>query len=380
MCVVFANVEQLVSAHVRAMQPYTPIVPLDVLSHRLGITPDAIVKLDANENPYGPSPRALEALAHAQDLNLYPDPDQTRLRQAIGARLGVDPAHILCGAGSDEVIAVVAHTFVQPGDAILDLPPTFGMYRWQADALNARYVPVPRRADFSVDVDAVRQAVAQTPSPKLLFIADPNNPDGSATSDEVIRALLELPLVVVLDEAYIEFSGRRSRAPWVLDYPNLVVLRTFSKLAGMAGLRVGYGVFPSAIVPHVWKIKPPYTPNAAGMIAATAALSDQEHLDRSIACLIAERERLRAALSAFDWLHVYPSQANFLLCRVEPTLPIAEGDPGWTAARRLKYALERRGILVRYFDKDGLRDCVRISVGKPEHTDRLLAALKELVS
>ncbi|MDW8394945.1 MAG: histidinol-phosphate transaminase [Anaerolineae bacterium] len=374
-----ADVEQLVSPHVRAMQPYTPIVPLDVLSQRLGIAPEAIVKLDANENPYGPSPRALEALARAQDLNLYPDPDQTHLREAIGAFIGVDPAHILCGAGSDEVIALIVHTFVRPEDAILDLPPTFGMYRWQADALNARYVPIPRRADFSIDLDSVQRAVAQTPSPRLLFVADPNNPDGSATSDEVLCELLKLPVIVVLDEAYIEFSGRQSRVGWVLEHPNLIVLRTFSKLAGMAGLRVGYGVFPTQIVAHVWKVKPPYTPNAAGMLAAAAALSDREHLDRSVACLVAERERLRAALSAFSWLRVYPSQANFLLCHVEPTLPIAGGDPSWTAARRLKHALEQRGVLVRYFDKDGLRDCIRISVGKPEHTDRLLAVLREVV-
>lgn len=375
---VLANVEHLISPRVRAMQPYTPIVPLDVLSRRLGLAPEAIVKLDANENPYGPPPRALEALARAQHLNLYPDPDQTHLREAIGEFLGIDPAHILCGAGSDEVIAIAAHIFVEPGDAVFDLPPTFGMYQWQADALGARYVPIPRRADFSIDLDAVRRAVENTPAPKLLFIADPNNPDGSATSDETLRALLELPVVVVLDEAYVEFSARHSRAAWVLEHPNLIVLRTFSKVLGMAGLRIGYGVFPRPIAAHAWKVKPPYTPNAAGMLAAAVALSDREHLEHTIARLVAERERLRDALRAFDWLSVYPSQTNFLLCRVDPALPLAEGDPSWTAARRLKHALEQRGILVRYFDKDGLRDCVRISVGKPEHTDRLLAALREI--
>jgi histidinol-phosphate aminotransferase len=367
------NVEDLISPHLRQMQPYTPIVPFDVLSRRLGIPREQIVKLDANENPYGPSPRALAALQTADTLHIYPDPEQGALREAIAGFIGVPAAHILCGAGVDEVIDITGRAFICPGDAVIDLPPTFGMYRFEADVLNAAYIRVPRRADFSLDIEAITRCVASTPHAKLLFIANPNNPDGSTIDDGDLKRLLRLPLVVVLDEAYVDFSAQPSRAGWALQYDNLVVLRTFSKLAGLAGLRVGYGVFPGCVIQHLWKIKQPYTPNVAGSQAAIAALSDPGYLQHVVQQLVHERARLGELLSELDGLHVFPSQANFLLCRLD--------ESRWgTPAKYVKQALERRGILVRYFDKDGLRDCIRISVGRPTDTDQLIAALRELRS
>lgn len=377
------DIESFISPHLRQMQPYTPIVPFEVLSRQLGRDPSEIVKLDANENLYGPSPRALEAIARCDTLHIYPDPDQTALREAIADYINLPAAHILCGAGADEIIDIVARAFVQPGDAIIDLPPTFGMYRFESDIVNARYVAIPRRPDFSLDIDAIREAVLKSNAtghaPKLLFIASPNNPDGSVISDDDLRRLLELPALVVLDEAYIDFSDQPTHAPWVRDYDNLVVLRTFSKLAGLAGLRVGYGVFPLKIIQHLWKIKQPYTPNVAASVAAIASLSDRDHLRDSVQRIVAERERMRALLHDPGWLRVYPSQTNFLLCRIDATrapgaLRAMEAPPG----RQLKLALQQRGILVRYFDKDGLRDCVRVSVGRPEHTDALIAALRDV--
>jgi histidinol-phosphate aminotransferase len=364
------NVEELISPHLRRMQPYVPIAPFDVLSKRLGVPREQIVKLDANENPYGPSPRALQAMAAADTLHIYPDPEQTALREAIAAYIGVPMQHILCGAGVDEVLDVIGRAFVQPGDAIVDLPPTFGMYHFEADVVNASYVTVPRRADFSIDVDAIVMRHTSCVNAKLLFIANPNNPDGSMVSDEDLLRLLELPVVVVLDEAYIDFSQQPSRAAWVQRHDNLIVLRTFSKLAGLAGVRVGYGVFPQNVIQHLWKIKQPYTPNVAGSIAAIAALSDPAYLRDVVGRLVAERARLGELLSEFPWLHVYPSQANFVLCRV--------ASP--QNARQLKLALEQRGILIRYFDKEGLRDCIRISVGRPADTDKLIEDLKALTA
>ncbi len=159
-------------------------------------------------------------------------------------------------------------------------------------------------------------------------------------------------------------GGEVGHITWTLDFPNLVVFRTFSKLAGLAGLRVGYGAFPEWLLPQLWKIKQPYNVNVAATLAAIASLEDIETLQSHLAQLIAERERLRAALSELSFLHVYPSSSNFLLCRV------LDRD-----ARQLKLALEQHGILVRYFDKPGLSDCIRISVGKPEQTEALLEAL-----
>ena len=363
------DVESLIAAHVRGMQPYVPIVPLDVLSKRLGLPKERIVKLDANENPYGTSPRALEAVVASRELHIYPDPDQTALRDALSAFVGVPAEHILCGAGGDEVIDLVGRAFVEPGQFIVDLPPTFGMYKWEADVLEAQYVSVPRRRDFSIDIDAVEGTVraleASGLPPKLLFVTNPNNPDGSVTAHQDLLRLLDLPVVVVVDEAYIDFSQQPSLAPLVPERGNLIVLRTFSKLAGMAGMRVGYGVFPLPVIKHLWKVKQPYTPNVAGSLMAIAAMQDREWLDHSVRALTAERQRMSDALRALGWIEPLPSETNFVLCRIR------EGRE----AKAVKQAIERQGVLVRYFDKDGLRDCLRISVGKPEHTDALIAAL-----
>lgn len=366
------NVESLIAAHVRGMRPYEPIVPLDVLSRRLGLPPEKIVKLDANENPYGTSPRALEAVACSRELHIYPDPDQTVLREALSTFIGVPMEHILCGAGGDEVIDLVGRAFVEPGQMVVDLPPTFGMYKWEADVLGAQYVKVPRRADFSVDIDAVEGSVraleASGVPPKLLFVTNPNNPDGSVTPRADLLRLLDLPVVVVVDEAYIDFSTQPSMAPLVPERDNLIVLRTFSKLAGMAGLRVGYGVFPLPIIKHLWKVKQPYTPNVAGTVMAIAAMQDRPWLDQSVVAITAERQRMSDALRALGWITPFPSETNFVLCRIS----------GGRDAKAVKQAIEKQGVLVRYFDKDGLRDCLRISVGKPEHTDALLNSLSAL--
>jgi histidinol-phosphate aminotransferase len=373
------DVESLINPHLRDMQPYTPIVPFEVLSKRLGRKPDDIVKLDANENPYGPSPRALAAIANASALHIYPDPDQTALRAAISDYIGVPMEHILCGAGGDEVIDLIGRAFIAPGEVIIDLPPTFGMYKWEADVVNAQYVSVKRRADFSVDVATVEQTINhQTSNVKLLFVTNPNNPDGSTMGDADLKRLLALPVVVVLDEAYIDFSTQPSRASWVQAHDNLIVLRTFSKLAGMAGLRVGYGVFPLPVIKHLWKIKQPYTPNVAGTVGAIAALSDRAYLQDNVRKLIAERQRLGELLSEFDWLQPLPSESNFVLCRVrrDAMHRVSTNDTA-PIGKQLKLALEQHGILVRWFDKDGLRDCIRISVGRPEHTDKLIDALRE---
>ncbi|MBI1925082.1 histidinol-phosphate transaminase [Candidatus Poribacteria bacterium] len=360
------DLNRLVRPDIAAMESYTPIVPFDVLSHRLGRPPEAIIKLDANENPYGPSPRVHHALANERYYHIYPDPDSHALREALGNYLNVDKGRIMVGHGADELIDLLMRLFLQPGDVVIDCPPTFGMYSFDAGINGGRVVPVPRLPDFSVDIAAVEGAVANAPRAKLMFVTSPNNPDGGTLCDADLRRLLKLPLIVILDEAYVEFHGK-SRVRWVAENANLIVLRTFSKWAGLAGLRVGYGVFPEEIMPHLWKIKQPYNVNVAGTTAALASLSDLTYLMENVEKLIAERERLYQELSRFEFLRPYPSQANFILCRVL-------GHD----ALQLKLELERHGILVRYFSKPGLTDHLRISVGRPEQTDRLLIALRHL--
>jgi histidinol-phosphate aminotransferase len=378
------DIASSVRPDVATMEPYIPILPFDVLSAQLGRPPDEIVKLDANENLYGPSPRVRQALAAMPYPHIYPDPESRHLRAALSDYVGLAADYLLAGHGADELIDLVMRLFILPGDVIVNCPPTFGMYRFDAVVNGARVRNVPRRSDFSLDMDAVMQAVAGEahcslngrPLCKLVFVTSPNNPDGGLLSAADLERLLSLraaasglpPVVVVLDEAYVEFAGPgRSFIRWVTERDNLIVLRSFSKWASLAGLRLGYGAFPPAIIQHLWKIKQPYNVSVAAQVAGIASLEDREHLLGNVARMIVERERMAAALREIPYLRPYPSQANFVLCQVLGR-----------DARFLKQALAERGVLIRYYDSPGLTDHVRFSVGLPEHTDRLLAELRSL--
>jgi histidinol-phosphate aminotransferase len=357
----------LIRPHIQGMPPYEPILPFEVLSARLGLPEDQIVKLDANENPYGPLAEVHQALAALPYAHIYPDPESRHLRAALADFLAIPVENILAGAGADDLIDLVMRLCLEPGDGLVNCPPTFGMYAFDGDLNRARVINIPRRPDFSLDLPAIEAAVRRE-RPRLLFLASPNNPDGSLTPPEDLQRLLDLPLLVVLDEAYIEFAPPgASQAGQVLQRPNLIVLRTFSKWAGLAGLRVGYGIFPSGLIPHLWKIKQPYNVSVAASTAALVSLQNSPRLLAVGQKLVAERQRLFRALQGIAWLQPYPSQANFILCRVL-------GRP----ARQVKLRLQDMGILIRYFDKPGLQDHIRISVGKPEHSDLLLEKLERM--
>ncbi|MBW7882944.1 MAG: histidinol-phosphate transaminase [Caldilineaceae bacterium] len=360
------DVRRLMRPEIEELEEYTPIVPFEVLSRRLGIPAERIVKLDANENPYGPAPAVVEALAEYNFYHIYPDPQQTELREALAGYTGVPADYILPSHGADEMLDYLCRLFLRVGDAIIDCPPTFGMYSFDAQLAGAQVLSVWRIDDFRIDVAAVEQAVANPAGPpvKLLFLTSPNNPSGNWLADADLRRLLDLPVMVVLDEAYVEFSDYASRAAWVLDHDNLVVLRTFSKAAGIAGLRLGYGICPTWLMEELWKFKQPYNVNVAATVAGLASLRDPAYLAATVEKLKAERNRLLAALQSVPFLRPYPSQANFILCEVE-------GMDG----KVLKQTLERQGILVRHYNKPGLQNCIRISVGRPEQTDRLMDAL-----
>ena len=358
----------LLNPHLAELEEYAPIEPFEVLSERLGIPAERIVKLDANENPYGPLPAVIEALASYPYFHIYPDPRQSTLRDALSACIGVHAAHILPGQGADELLDYLCRLFLAPGDAVVNTPPTFGMYSFDARLAGAEVVDVDRRDDFSVDVDGIAAAV-ETHGPKLLFLTSPNNPSGNWLGDDALERVLALPVIVVLDEAYVEFADHPSRAARVLDHDNLVVLRTFSKAAGIAGLRLGYGIFPEWLMHELWKFKQPYNVNVAASVAGLASLRSADRIQAVVERLKAERSRLHALLATLPGIDVVPgSQANFILCRVRGR---DAGD--------LKLALEHGGILVRHYDKRGLENCIRISVGRPEHTDALLGALRDLL-
>jgi len=362
-----AGALQFLRPHLLKLAPYTPIEPFEILSARYGRTPEQIVKLDANENPYGPPPEVREALGSMPFPHIYPDPETRTLRKALAEMSGIPVEHILVGCGADELIDLLMRCVLDTGDKIVDCPPTFTMYAFDADVNDAATVTVPRLDGFKLDVEGIRKAVAEH-KPKLLFLTSPNNPDGSMISEADLKALLDLPVLVVLDEAYIEFSEEESRMPWVQQYSNLVVLRTFSKSAGLAGLRVGYGAFPLDLVEYIWRAKQPYNVSVAAEVAACAALSNKEYLERIRTALVNERERLFKLLQEVSFLEPYPSHANFVLCKV------TEGRD----AKAVKEALAQQGIMVRHYAKKELSGFMRISVGKPEHTDLLMQALQQV--
>ena len=356
--------EMLVRPDIAALEAYTPIQPFDVVSAQLGIPIENIIKLDANENPFGPAPGVVQALREFPFYHIYPDPDQTRLRRAISPFIGQPIERIICGNGSDEIIDLLMRVVIQPGDVVIGCPPTFGMYPFNTGVVAGRYVAVPRTADFELDVAAIADAV-RTHNAKLIFLPSPNNPTGNNVAREHIRQLLELPAILVLDEAYAEFSNG-SVSDWVGQYPNLVVLRTFSKWAGLAGLRIGYGLVPEWLIENLWKIKPPYNTNVAAEVAVIQSIAEAAVLHERAAHIIAERERLWQALDQMNGIQPYPSQANFILCRIE------RGD-----AAQIKQQLAQQGILVRHYRTAELANCIRISIGLPHHHDAVLAALAE---
>ncbi len=360
------DIDSLIRPNVATLKPYTPILPFEVLSQQLGRRPEEIVKLDANENPYGPSPRVAETLNQAPYLHIYPDPESRDLRAALAKFTGVSPDYLLTGSGADELIDLIMRLFLEPGDTVVNCPPTFGMYHFDADVNGAGVREIWRRANFSVPVEEIEALFAGGPGPKLIFVTSPNNPDGSLLDDRDLKRLLALPAVVVLDEAYIEFS-HGSRIGWVEQHCNLIVLRTFSKWAGLAGLRVGYGAFPAKIIKHLWKIKQPYNVSVAGQLAALASLADQEWLMGNVGRLVEQREAFYVTLAQFDWLKPFPSQANFILCHITGREAVG-----------VKAQLAAEGILVRHYNSPELAGYLRFSIGTPEHMARLEEALKKL--
>ncbi|MEE8205231.1 MAG: histidinol-phosphate transaminase [Dehalococcoidales bacterium] len=338
--------------------------PETLLEDELEVSAERIIKLDANENPYGCSPRVASALASFTDVNIYPDASQTVLRKLLAQYSGVAAGHIVAGAGSDQLIDLIIRLFVAPGEEVINCVPTFAMFRFFTELAGGTVVEVPRDDDFAVNVAAVKAAI--TEKTKLILLATPNNPTGTIMPREDILKILGTGLPVVVDEAYYEFTGQ-TVAPLVGKYPNLMVLRTFSKWAGLAGLRIGYGLFPSGIADYLMSIKEPYCVNAAAAVAVQETLRDMDYLMANVRRIIAERERLFARLQEITWLKPYPSQANFILCSVLKD-----------EARVLQRKLQKRGILVRYFDQPLLKNFIRISVGRPRDSDILIRTLQEI--
>ena len=359
------TVKNLLLPHIRRIKPYSGVDPMEAMAEQAGIPPEKVIRLNGNENPYGPSPRVAEALGAFPHYNHYPDPDQRRLRESLSDYLGVDAGRIVAGNGSDELIDLLLRMFVGPGDNIIIPTPTFGMYAFSTEVCGGEVISVERDENFEIDLESMRTAA--TANTKAIFFPSPNNPSGNIVSEAQIRGMLDTGLLVVVDEAYYEFCGETS-IPLVDEYPNLVVLRTFSKWAGLAGLRIGLGVMHPDLASVMMGMKPPYNVNLASEIALLASLEDRPGLLERVNKIVAERDRMMDLLKQVPGVTPWPSRANFILCQ----MPEGRGQ-------EIFDGFCRKGIFLRYWETPQLKDFIRISVGLPSETDAVIEALRELV-
>jgi histidinol-phosphate aminotransferase len=352
--------------HVLKLIAYEPGKPVEELAREMGLQPSDIIKLASNENPLGPSPKALAAMRDALERShFYPDGGGWALRNGIAEKLGLERENVVLGNGSNEIIEFIGHAFLRPGDEVVTARHAFAVYSLMAQLFGAKTVEVPDPG-YKHDLDAMLAAVnART---RQLFIANPNNPTGTLVSQEEIdRFMAAVPphVLVIFDEAYYEFLDN---PPDVLKYVregrNVVVMRTFSKIQGLANLRIGYGLAPKAIAEVLQKTRQPFNANGIAQAGALAGLQDDEHMKKTRELTHQGRAYLEGEFQAMG-LEYVPSAANFVLVRV------GDGDAVFQA-------LLKRGIIVRAMRSYKLPEWVRVSIGTPEQNERFIAELKNL--
>ena len=356
-----------VNPALRELPVYQPGRPIEEVARELGLDAKAVIKLASNENPLGPSPAALAAMEKAlQSLHLYPDGNAFYLKQKLADALSVEPRNLILGNGSNEIIEFVGHAFMSPGTEVIVSQYCFAVYPIVTKLFGAKLVVVPA-VNYGHDLPAMLEAI--TPQTRVMFVANPNNPTGTlARREDIVTLINEVPghVLLVMDEAYIEFlNDAVDLLPFVQRglKPNLLLMRTFSKIYGLAGLRLGYGIGHPDLVAALEKIRQPFNINSLVQAGAMAALGDVEHVKRTRANNFEGMRFLEHGLRQLD-VPFIPSAANFVLAQV--------GD-----GQRVFEHLQRQGVITRPMGGYQLPEFIRISVGTPEENRRCLAALKE---
>ena len=358
----------LANPQLRALVSYEPGKPVEDLARELGIAPGDIIKLASNENPLGPSPKALAAMhATLERAHFYPDGGGYYLREAIAERFGLKRENVILGNGSNEIIEFLGHAFLRPGDEVVTSEHAFAVYTLMAQLFGARTVEVPEKLGFAQDLEATLAAI--TPQTRQVYITSPNNPTGTVVTAEEIEQFMErVPdaVTTVFDEAYYEFlDNPPDTLRYVREGRNVVVLRTFSKIQGLANLRIGYGMASAETIEILQKTRQPFNANGIAQAGALAGLSDHEHQSRTKAVTDEGRAFLQAEFARLD-VEFVPSHANFVLAQV--------GD-----GRAVFEALLKRGIIVRAMNSYKLPEWVRVSVGTMEENRRFVEALTEVL-
>ncbi len=361
------SIWELANPQLREITVYQPGKPIDETARELGLDPSAIVKLASNENPLGPCPKAIEAMRNALKTgHLYPDGGGFSLCNAVAAKLGLGPENVILGNGSNEVLEFLGHAFLNAGDDVITSQYAFIVYKLIATSFGARTIEVPG-ADYHQHMDGILAAV--TPKTRLIFVPNPNNPTGTLVSQAEIEHFMSRisdNVIVVFDEAYFEFlDDPPDTLRFVRDRRNIVVLRTFSKIHGLAGLRIGYAVGPADLVQVLHKTRQPFNVNSIAQVGALAALEDDDHLRETKRVVDEGRAYLHEQFAEIK-VRFVPATANFVMVHVGDGFAIFE-------------KLLREGVIVRPLKEYNLPEWVRISVGTMEENKKLIAALKKVL-
>ncbi|KIE58967.1 aspartate aminotransferase [Methylacidiphilum kamchatkense Kam1] len=350
------------------LTPYEPGKPIEELAREYGFSPNEIIKLASNENPLGPSPFAVEAIAkNLHKIHLYPDGNGYALKKALAASLDIDTENIVLGNGSNEIIELLFHLFASsPTEEVLFSKYAFAVYKLMAELFGASFKEVDDRS-FSHDLQSILHSIG--PKTKLIFIANPNNPTGTRIPNEQLYEFLDaVPerVVVAIDEAYIDFVPDPPQTlSFIKKRENIVILRTFSKMHGLAGLRIGYGIAPKSIANYLQRARQPFNTNFLAQVAATASLEDKQHILQTLKITEEGKKRLEDGFNRLG-LRFIPSSANFILVHV--------GDGDYVFKSFLK-----KGIIIRPMKSYGLAEWVRITVGTPEQLSKLLEAFPSIL-
>ena len=360
--------KKLTNKGIEELVPYPPGKPIEELERELGISNS--IKLASNENPLGPSPLAIQAiLKSVNTLNRYPDGSGFYLKSKLSAVFGLPVDRIIIGNGSNELIELIIRTFLTPGDGVIQAFPTFLVYEKIVTGAGGMMITLPL-VNFMVDLDAIKKAII--PETKIIFINNPNNPTGTILPKKELRNFLKsIPqdIIVVLDEAYIEFAPEPEEAgglDFLTLYPRIIVLRTFSKLYGLAGLRVGYGFASSEIIDYMNRVRQPFNVNSLAQAAATAALDDVEFRSNTLKIVGEGLSYLYNQLEVMG-LDYIPTHTNYFLIKVP------------NGGKKIYELMLREGVIIRSMESYGLEDYIRLSVGLPEENKRFITALKKIM-
>lgn len=353
-------ISQLVRPELKKFISYKASPALGEISREIGIPMEEIIKLDAGENPYVENLQNKKLLFN---MKFYPYPDSQciLLRQKLALYTRYPPEWIICGNGSDEMIDLLIRTFVSARDEIIISPPTFPMYQFYGQLAGAKIKSVLRTENMSIDAEEIFNSINK--KTKLIFIDSPANPAGTVMSEDAVKKLLSGKNIVVVDEAYFEYSSK-TVLPLVKRYSNLVVLRTFSKWAGLAGLRIGYIIANPQIINIISSIKSPYNINSAAQTMACFVLDNKEKFLQKIKKIIFYRNLFIKELSRFPELKVYPSEGAYVVFQPK------------TKAAKIAVFLKGRGILVKEINQPLMKNCVRINLGMPKEMDKLIFQLR----